>query len=457
MAWTGYELAKNSDGKIINGDPDTTVTGFKVDSRYVEEGDLFVCLPGEKTDGHKFINDALNNGASGCLVSKEIDIDKRYNDPLIIEVEDTLLSLQNIAKKHRQKFGVSVIGITGSVGKTTTKDMVNEVLSTKYRVLKTEGNLNSEIGLPLMLLKLQKEHQVAVLEMGMNDKGEISRLCEIARPNVAVITNVAESHIEKLGSLDNIASAKSELLEGLLPGGTAVLNHDDWRVKNMNKKAPGEVLFYGLTGGDLIASNIGITDQETTAEVKYQGEVYKLQLPLLGKHNVSNSLAAIAVGKIFGLTINAAIKGLEDFSITSMRTQVQHHKGLTIINDAYNANVQSTIAALEILENLSAKRKIAILGDMYELGEYTVKAHMEIGDEVIQREIDCLITVGKLTEETYNKAKDLKPQKTQIYHVKDNNQAVDLLEEIISSGDAILVKGSRGMAMEKIVYALQEI
>ncbi|ACB84883.1 UDP-N-acetylmuramoylalanyl-D-glutamyl-2,6-diaminopimelate--D-alanyl-D-alanyl ligase [Natranaerobius thermophilus JW/NM-WN-LF] len=438
------------------GDPDTVITGFSVDSRYVKQGDMFVCLPGDKTDGHNFIDEAIDNGARGCLVNRDIELSRRHSvhPPLVIKVNDTLMALQEIARKHRQKFGVSVVAVTGSIGKTTTKDMIASVLAEKYSILKTHGNLNSEIGLPLMLLELTQHHQVAVLEMGMNNQGEIARLCELARPNVGVITRIAESHIEKLGSLENIAEAKGELLENLLPGGTAILNCDDNWVRRLRSKVPGEVLYYGLTDGDLSAYNVRVDKDKTNAKIMSNDKSEQLNLPLIGKHNLSNALAAIAVGRVFGLDLTQSIRALEGFTGTSMRNQIKYHKDMIIIDDTYNANVQSTLAAFDVLTNLPLNRRIAVLGDMFELGDYTEKAHKTVGEQAVNRGFDYLITVGELSKTTQEAADKLGMPEHQNIHVADREQAIQRILQIVKSGDGILVKGSRGMAMEKIVNSL---
>ncbi len=458
MPWTGNELAKNCDGYIACGDPDTSITGFAIDSRQVKPGDLFVCLTGKRTDGHKFIEQAWENGAKGFLVHQEILGQRicQVSSPLVIRVQDTLKALQSLGRKHRQKFAVSVVAVTGSVGKTTTKDMIAQVLTSRYKVLKTRGNLNSEISFPLMLLEIDSSHQVAVLEMGMNKQGEIALLAEMARPNVGVVTRIAESHLEKLGSMEKIVEAKSELLENLLPGGTAVLNYDDPRVMGMQNKVPGETLFYGFMGGDVKVTAIENFRGGIRAKVQNRHHTADLELPLMGEHNLSNALAALTVGKIFGIELPTAAESLKKLEISEMRGQFIQLDEITIIDDSYNANVQSTKASLKILHDCEGNRKIAVLGDMYELGAYSEEGHKIIGNEVVYQNIDILVTIGKLSRVINEQAAKSRDADIQAFHVNNNEEALQLLKEIIKPGDVLLVKGSRGMAMENIVKQMMQ-
>ncbi len=462
MNFTHYKIAEYTGGKIINDmDSPIVISDFCIDSRNASKGDLFVALPGDRTDGHYFIKDAFEKGAAACIAERgKFHLGELKPGQVVIEVPNTLDALKVLARRHREQYDVSVIGITGSVGKTTTKEMVAKVLSAKYRVLKTEGNLNTDIGLPLTLLKLDRDHDVVVLEMAMRHLGEISELCDIALPGIGVITNVAESHLETLKTMDNIAKAKGEILQGLLEDGIGVINGDDERVNRLEYKAPGEVFKFGLSENvNLQAKKIrpcshivecAVVYKDTTGEI---GENLSLNIP--GRHNLTNALAALLVGIVMGVSLSKGVKSLADFYPTEMRNQIFTGKDdITIINDTYNANVKSTRAALDILSDVASKRKIAVLGDMYELGEYRERAHKEIGQYAAEKGIDFLMTIGENAELIKEGAKEsgLKDDKIKVF--KDKRNLIISLQKLIGSEDTVLVKGSRGMALEEIVYAI---
>ncbi|UMZ73254.1 UDP-N-acetylmuramoyl-tripeptide--D-alanyl-D-alanine ligase [Natranaerofaba carboxydovora] len=460
--WTLNKLADYSGGKLINGYGEIEVKGFSIDSRMVKDGDLFIALKGERTDGHYFLKDALKKGASACLVENE-----KYNQEdletgqAIIEVNNSLEALKMIAMKHREQYNVKVIGITGSVGKTTTKDMVAEVLRQNYKVLKTEGNLNTGIGLPLTLLNLNELHEVIVLEMGMRQMGEIAELCRIARPDIGIITNVAESHLENLKTIENIAKAKGELLEGLANDGVAIINGDDERVVRLQSKAPNRVVSYG-TGVDanLVIKDIKPRQERIECLLEHrpkgeENEKVKMSLNFPGKHNLMNAMAALLAGVELNVSLTKGVENLKNFYPTDMRNQIfTGKKDITVINDTYNANVKSTKAALDILSDVATNRKVAILGDMYELGDYTDDAHLEVGEYVASKEVEVIIAVGDKAKLIKDGALNAGLNNDNVLFYNNKEELIKQIQGILKPGDTILVKGSRGMALEDVVYAI---
>lgn len=457
MRWNLAMLSEYSNGKIINGNGEESIEGVSIDSKKVSKGDFFIALKGERTDGHNFIKEAFDKGASACLAKKgKYDYSTLKTGQSIIEVDDTLQALKQIAKKHLENSAAYVIGVTGSVGKTTTKDMIAEVISTKYSVLKTRGNLNTDIGLPMSLFHLDKTHDAVVLEMGMNSRGEIAELCRIAPPEIAVITSVAEAHLESLKTLDNIASAKGEILEGMTPRGVAILNADDERVKSLAAKAPGEVIMYGSgSDADIKINDYWYHSMRAKCKLDYAGEEVVLSLDFPGKHNLLNALAAIAVGIVMDIELEECVKVLERFYPTDMRNQIfTGNNDLVVINDAYNANVKSTKAALDVLSEVASHRRIAILGDMYELGEYANEAHREIGRYAREKEIDLLIGVGEKAKLTCEEAINSGMCSDNVYYYKNKLNLIEDVNLFLRANDTVLIKGSRGMELEDVVDAI---
>lgn len=433
-------------GTLICGDENTELTNFEKDTRKIKKGDTFIALIGQNFDGNDFALEALNNGASTCIASKKLPAVEGKN---IIFVKDTLLALQQIASYKREQSKIPVVAITGSVGKTSTKDMVASVLSQKFKVLKTEGNLNNDIGLPMTILKL-KDEEIMVVEMGMNHFGEIRKLTKIAKPNLAVITNIGTAHIGNLGSRENILKAKLEILEGLQPGGAIVINNDnDLLQKWVREDKEYKKITYGITNknSDYTAENIEFYEDKTTYQLNTIKEK-EVSVPVGGEHFVLNSLCAIAVGRYFNMNYDQIIKGIANLNLTGRRMELIKTKmGTVIINDAYNANYDSMTAALNYLKRVSNKRKIAVLGDMLELGEYSEKIHKKVGEETDG--IDILITVGS---EAKNIARTSKASKTLCY--ENNQNAINEIEKIMDKNDIILVKASNGMRFDKIIDQL---
>lgn len=447
-------------GKLICGNEEEICENFSKDTRQINEGDIYLGIKGEKFNGSIFYKDAFANGAKGCILQDiEIIEDEinTYKDKFIIIVENVVKALQELATYKRSLYNIPVIGITGSVGKTSTKDIIASVMSTKYKVLKTEGNYNNEIGLPLTILKL-KGHNAMVLEMGMSAFGEISLLTEIAKPTTSVVTIIGSSHIGELGSRENILKAKLEILEGLDNKGALIINNDNdllnlWNKDNNDNH---KHITYGIENKSILnAKNINIMEEKSSFEISIDNKNYKVKIPVSGKHFVYNALAAIAVGLENNIDMQDIIKGISNFSLTKRRMEIiKNNRNITIINDCYNASYESIKAALEYLNSLTAKRKIAVLGDVLELGEFSKEMHQKIGEEVINNKIDILITVGKeartIADTVINRN-----TKIQVHAFNNNVEAINLLKEQMKEEDVMLVKASNGMHFEEIVEGIK--
>jgi UDP-N-acetylmuramoyl-tripeptide--D-alanyl-D-alanine ligase len=448
-------------GRLVQGNPETMVSGIAIDSRGAGPGQLFFAFPGSRADGHRFVGDALSRGAAAAVISRQVAVDS--GQPLIM-VEDTLQALQALAGFCRGQFTAPVIAVTGSTGKTTTKDLIAGVLAVGRRVLKTEGNQNNEIGLPLTLMHLNRDYGAVVLEMAMRGPGEIAALCRISQPRVGVITNIGTTHLERLGSQQAIAEAKGELLEALPPDGCAVLNGDDPWQRRLASKCRSEVIFYGLdpeagSGVAVSARNIllhGLQGTEFLLRTPL-GEA-PCRLPLPGRHNISNALAAAGAGFYFGLQPAQIARGLAAVSLTGMRQEIKPGiRGSTIIDDTYNASPASVKAALQMLIDVTGRgRAIAVLGNMYELGSETISGHREVGEYAAALQIDQLITVGELALEIARGARDAGLPGDRIAVFDDHRKAIVFLKNFVGNGDMVLVKGSRAARMEEIVAPLNE-
>lgn len=450
-------------GKLIGEGTQTEPVGAAIDSRNLNTGELFFALIGEKADGHTFVQEAINKGAKAAVVSR---IPAGISDekfPLII-VKDTQKALQQTAIAQRKLFLGPVIAVTGSTGKTTTKDLLAGILSKRGPVLKTQGNYNNELGLPLTILSLKKEHWAMVLEMGMRALGEIDFLSRVSEPNFGIITNIGHTHQECLGSQEKIAQAKAELISHLPFDGGLVVSGDDYqhlRPWLSNSRCP--ITWVGLQRKlDLWASDINQASTGLSFQIQEKASKIKreIKLPLLGRHNVKNALLAFASARQVGLFWEEIEKGLKDVELTPMRLEIKGNAAhdLLIIDDAYNANPDSMLAALEVLVSLgNTRRKISVLGDMYELGNYTQAAHQLVGKKTKELDITYLITVGELASIIAQSAIEagMSPKKIRTCH--DNEEALFYLKEIVSDGDIILVKGSRGVKMEQIVAGLSSL
>lgn len=452
------DILRECNGKLICGDENIICEDFCKDTREIKKGDIYLGIKGQKVNGSVFYKQALDNGANGCILQdieiNEEDIEK-YKNKFIVIVDNVVEAIQKLAKYKRRLYNIPVIGITGSIGKTSTKDLIASVLSTEFNVLKTAGNYNNEIGLPLTILRL-KEHNAMVLEMGMSAFGEISLLTSIAKPTTAVITIIGSSHIGELGSRENILKAKLEILEGLNENGSLIINNDNDLLNMWNKdnKDKHKHITYAIENkSDLNANNVKILDNSSTFEIELNETKYKIEVPVGGKHFVYNSLAAIAVGLEYNISIENIIKGIKTFSLTKRRMEILQTKDdVTIINDSYNASYESIKAALEYLKSTKANRKIAVLGDVLELGDFSKQMHENIGKEVIKNNVDILITVGT---EAQNINNIVKGKNIEEYSFKTNEEAIKKLKEIAKPKDIILVKASNGMHFEKIVDAIK--
>lgn len=449
------EVVENIQGSLIQGQAASRITGVSIDSRKVQSGDLFFAFRGECVDGHDFVASAFKAGAAGAVISRPVP-DVPVDLPLVM-VSDTLSALQELGRYYRNHFAIPVIGVTGSTGKTTTKDLIAGVLSQRFQVLKTEGNYNNEIGLPLTLMQLNRGHQVAVLEMAMRGKGEIAALCRLSCPEVGVLTNIGKAHLELLGSQEAIAEAKGELLEALPLEGWAVLNADDPWQQSLAQRVQGEVLFYGTgEGAKFRAREItsrGLEGVDFVLETPV-GDVF-CSLPLPGRHNIDNALAAAAVGHRFGLSPQEIVSGLASATLTGMRLDVKEGMlGSRIIDDTYNANPASTVAALELLATADSGRKIAVLGDMYELGAESLSGHRRVGEKAAELKLDCLCTVGELAREIAAGAVVAGMPQGQIHRFEHKGEAISFLRSFLKEGDLVLVKGSRGMQLEEITASI---
>ena len=453
------EIVEAVDGKILQGNPDQVVNNMTIDSRRVKPGDLFFAIVGENNDGHNFIPEAVDNGARIVITSRSI---KPYSGLAIILVRDTTKALQDLASFVRNKIeNLKVIGITGSAGKTTTKDIIASILSEDKKVLKSKGNYNNEYGLPLSLLELDGNEDIAILEMAMRNKGDISRLAEIARPDIGVITNIGPAHLENLKTIENVASAKSELLTGLNSGGIAVLNYDDEYIRNMvNSFNDLKKITVSLKNQnvDYYADQIEYikNGEESRFRVHDGNNNYILEMDRAGEHNIYNALAAIAVARVLGISWESIKEGIKDIEVTELRQEIRRIDGIRIINDSYNANPLSMKAGIDSLINIDGERKIAVLGAMLELGRIENAAHKEIGKYLYKNGIDVLIGVGGMGEIIAEGAAEAGMAKQSIYIYDNNEDAASFINKIMQSGDAILVKGSRALEMEEIVDLLME-
>ncbi len=435
---------------------DALISRVDTDSRSIHPGALFIPLAGDRFDGHAYINAALEGGAVGCLTARERE--SYREDKFYVKVANTQRALRDLAAWYKSRFQIPFVAVTGSVGKTTAKDMIAAVLGVKYTVLKTEGNFNNNVGLPLTLLRLNKEHEIAVLEMGMDRPGEIDYLAGTVQPDVGVITNIGDAHIERLGSRENIFKAKCELLPHIKKDGLLVLNGDDAMLTTLRGKTPVPAVFCGsregmeyraqVTGGDRVSYiNCRLITPHMDRNVK---------IPALGEHMIYPALIAAAVGEHFNLTPDEIEQGLIRFVPTRMRMNiVRRGDGITILDDTYNANPQSMRAAISVLADSHSSQKVAVLGDMFELGPFAPALHQEVGECLGKAGIQCLVAVGELSEYIARGARE--SGVPVVYHCADKAVAKTVLPKVVEPGCTILVKASRGMKLEELTACLMEL
>jgi len=451
MLLTADEIIKATGGELLT-EGSKPFSGVSIDSRTIEEGELFFALRGERFDGHEFLNDALLKGRGAVVDSRSAEMPK---DRVIIYVKDTLKALQDFAHFLRMKLDIPVVAITGSNGKTTTKEMLYSVLSGSFKTLKNEGNFNNHIGLPLSLMRLELDHEVVVLEMGMNAPGEIKRLCEIAVPTHGVITNIGSAHLGMLGSYEAIREAKLEILERV---GVAVLNADDSFLMQgaaEAKKFNGEIITFSINNeSHVMAKDIRTTEKGSSFRLEFKGEgTISVDLKTHGAFNVYNALAASAVCFSLGIKIDEIGAALENFRAFPMRFEVIERKGITVINDAYNANPSSMEESLKELVRPGVRgRRLAVLGDMRELNDFSEHAHRNLGRMVAEMNVDVFIAVGEMMSLAAEECIKSKGGKSvpEVYTFRNADDANADIINIVKQGDTLLVKGSRSMHMDKV-------
>ena len=445
------EILDVTGGELFCGNPNGMVTNITTDSRKAESGMLFAAISGEKVDGHSYIESAFSNGAVCAICEKDVK-------PVgtIIKVTNTILALGKIARAIMRKMCVPVVGITGSVGKTTTRDMTYAVMSKMFNTLKNQGNFNNELGVPLTIFSADENVEAAVIEMGMDHFGEIDRLSYIVNPTVSVITNIGMSHIEILGSQENIYKAKSEIFKNTKSSGTVILNGDDEILMKHKGEISQKVITVGVKNKntDLLAKDIVSTLDGVTFVAAGLGKEFKVSLPVPGEHNVLNALLAIATGLVFEIPEREIVSALSDFSMTNMRMDIIKCPRITIINDCYNAAPASVTAALSVLGKYEDK-KVAVLGDIKALGTYSKKAHYDLGGEVVKNNIDVLVTIGECARDIAQGAYENGMDGQNIVSVDTVEEVYPMLLDVISDKSVVLVKASRAMALEQVTAFLK--
>jgi UDP-N-acetylmuramoyl-tripeptide--D-alanyl-D-alanine ligase len=463
QVWQVTDILQDTHGTLWQGDGARRVSGISTDSRSVQAGEMFIALRGERFDGHRFVPEALRQGATVVMVADTQALPtvipaSPHEAPAVVLVPDTLVALQDLARAHRRRFPGKVVAITGSNGKTTVKELVAAVLQTRYRTFKAYGNLNNHIGVPLALLRMALTHEVAVFELGMNHLGEIHHLGGIVQPHIGVITNIGLAHVGLLGSIERIQQAKGELLETLLPGGVAIVNADDPRTLTLGRQAPGRVVGFGQGEGAEVRGRL-LEDRGLhgiQCAVQLAGTTWTVELALPGAHNLSNALAAAAVGVVLQVPEAEIVAGLQAYRGMYGRLAIRRGRGeVTLVDDTYNANPQSVRAALQFLAQLPVLgRRMVILADMLELGEAAPQLHYEVGMLVARSQIHHLIVLGEFAADVAQGAGQAGMAAAQVHVVADQQEASRVLASLQQPGDVVLLKGSRGMAMEHLAQAL---
>ncbi|MGL5416907.1 MAG: UDP-N-acetylmuramoyl-tripeptide--D-alanyl-D-alanine ligase [Clostridium sp.] len=444
------EIKEYAKGEFLTNVVEKEIKELSTDTRKIKEGDVFLALKGANFNGNEYIEKAFELGAAVCIIDEVLFDVEKYKDKIIIKVEDTKKALLDIANGYREKLKIKVVGITGSTGKTSTKDLTTAFLSGKYKVFKTKGNFNNEIGMPLMILQLDSSYDIAVLEMGMSDFNEIHNLVKCAKPDIALITNIGISHIENLKTRDNILKAKMEITDFFTEKNTLIVNAEDDKLVGIKENGY-EVVKVGYNSKyECYATDINATLEKTEFILNYKGEKTRISLDMVGKHNVLNALLGIEAGFKLGLTIEEMKKGLLNLEATSMRLEFIDGKTVNIINDCYNASPDSMRAGLDVLK-MKDGRKVAILGTMLQLGDEGHKAHREVG-EYANNIVDLLIVTGDFKEDF---KEGFEKDSIKLYNTKVN--LIEDLKNVIKENDNILVKASRGEKYEDIVRELKNI
>lgn len=450
------ELVIATQGKLVLGNENYTVNDVIIDSRKANKNNVFVAIIGENLDGHNFMQSAYDNGCRTFIKNEKSNVEFNHSDVNVIEVKDTEIALGDVAKYYKSKFNIPFIGITGSVGKTTTRDMVYAAVSSKFNSLKNEGNLNNQLGVPLTLFELNKMHECAVIEMGMSGFNEIEHLANIVNPKIGVISNIGLSHIEKLGSQEGILKAKMEITTNFDSSSTLIVNGDDKFLSTLkNKEHVYKLKTFGFNkDNDIYCEDFNIDEDSISFNCVINGSKEEIFVPAVGEHNIYNAMAAILVGMSLEIPLKDIKNGLKNYKATKMRLDVVKNDDLIIINDAYNASPDSMNAALKILGRYK-ERKVAILGDMFEMGEHAEYGHRIVGKSAIGN-TDILITIGEDSKFIGNEAQNLGFNSKNIYHFATKEDAIKELDNLIQEKDVILVKASRGMKLEKIVEYLNK-
>ena len=453
-AFSAEDLVRLTGGRLL-ARSDRRIRGAAVDSRLVRPGELFVALPGEHVDGHGFVSDAIIRGAAAVIVTRPMPDPTALGDVTVVRVADPLAALGALAAGWRRRFTPFVVGVTGSIAKTSTKEAIAAVLASRFTILRSEGNQNNEVGLPLTVLRMRSDHEAAVLEMGMYVRGEIAELARIAQPRVGVVTAVQPVHLERIGSLKAIESAKGELLEALPPEGTAVLNADDVIVRRMGSRSVARSVTYGFTddadvGAEVVAS-AGLEGMRFT--LRAEGLRRPLAIPTLGRLSVHNALAAAAVGRVAGLSFDEIEAGLAVGWSAPHRVEIVRLGAITVIDDTYNASPRSVVAALDLMAGLPGRRG-AVLGEMLELGDASAAGHRLVG-EAVARTVEWLVVVGRGAAGIAESAIAMGMDRTRVVQVPDSETAFDALGPRLRDGDVLLVKASRGIGLDRLVDSLR--
>ncbi len=448
---TVREAAALAGGNLRQGDPRTVIRGAGIDSRTIVSGMLFVALAGEHEDGHRFAGEAIRRGAAGALVSREVSGVPRGG--VLITVPETLPAFQRLARGMRDRQALRVVGITGSVGKTSTKEMAATVVGRVYRTAQSPENWNTEIGIPLALVNMPRDREVAILELAMRGPGQIRDLVHICRPEIGVITTIGESHMDFFASQEDLAAAKGELIEGLPPDGVAIVNADDPLAVSQARRGPARRLTFGLTAGDVTAEDVQTTGVHGSAfRLRVPGGSSEVILRVPGRHAVRNALAAAAVGVAFGLPASEIARGLALARPLPMRLEVGRTGAVTVLNDVYNSSPQSVEAALAVMDEIAGSPRIAVLGDMKELGAVSPEAHRRVGRLAARCRLDLLVAFGPLAADLAAGAREAGV--VRVVHTTELAEVVSVLLRALSPGAVVLVKGSRAMMMERVVAAL---
>ena len=447
------DIVEATGGTLLYGSADTEIKSVTTDSRKVGDNALFVPIIGDR-DGHDFIPSTIKNGVKAVVIHKDVEIN---SDVCVIKVPDTLKALGDIARFYKEKYNILTVSITGSVGKTTTKDIVYSALNQGVCTMKTQKNFNNHIGVPLTVFDIEKEHKIAVIEMGMSHFGEIDYLSSIVNPDIAIITNIGMSHIENLGSQEGIFKSKMEITNRFKKGNTLIVNGDDKFLSKTKGMGEYDVIYYGKDNpdNDVYAKDIkdfGLYGTEFVAVVNNREYPVKVTIP--GAHNVYNALAAICAAKVCGIDIKTAIEGIKNTKLTENRLEVEEVRGMTLIKDYYNAAPDSIRAALSLMPTAKAKRLVAILGDVLEMGDHAKDAHYALGKSVVDNGIDMLITAGENAKYIADGAKDLGFKNAHSFMTTD--EACEFVKGALCEGDAVLIKASHGMHFEKIYNAIKQ-